>query len=65
MSGEDDKKLKEEMNQRSLPDSYKTGSAVKEGAWSCYFDVDEEAKKEAKDTRIYKLLQLKKAIENQ
>ena len=62
ISGEDDKTLKEEMNQRSLPDSFTIGSAVKEGAFKVYFNVDEEAEKDSKQTRIYKLLQLKKGL---
>ena len=58
-----EKEIVAEMHKREQPDSYTIGSAVKEGAWKCYFDVDEEAKKLPKETRIYKLLQLKKAID--
>ena len=58
----DEQKLKEEMNARSLPDSYTIGTAAKEGAFKCYFDVDEEAKKDRKDTRIYKLQQLRQSL---
>ena len=63
MSGEDGIKLKEEMNQRNYPDSFTIGSAVKNGAFKCYFNVDEEAEKDSKQTRIYKLLQLQKGLQ--
>ncbi len=63
MSGDDEVKLKEEMNQRSYPDSFTIGSAVKEGAFKCYFDVEEEADKKPNETRIYKLLQLQKGLQ--
>ena len=46
-----------------LLDSYTIGTAAKDGAWKVYFSAEEEANKVAKDTKVAKLLQLKKGIE--
>ena len=48
----------------NLLDSFTLGTPAKEGAWKVYFNAEEEAKKDTKDTKAYKLLQLKKAIDN-
>ena len=50
-------------NEKEFQDSFGIGTNAKEGSYKCYFDVDEETKKDTKDTKIYKLLQIKKAIE--
>ncbi len=62
----DENEAKEEAREKKgvLLDSLTVGSAVKEGAWKVYFNVEEETGKEAKETRAYKMLQLKKAIDN-
>lgn len=48
--------------QREYKDSFSIGSAVKGGALKTYFDVDEEAKKEFKDSKVSKLLQIREAL---
>ena len=53
------------MEEREYKDSYGIGSAVKGGALKCYFDIDEESKKNIKDTKAYKLHQLKIALQKE
>ena len=59
----DENEIKKAMSERSQQDSFTTGTAAKDGAWKTYFDVDEENKKDVKDTKVYKLLQLIKSVE--
>lgn len=54
--------IKEKERNKLYTDSFTTGSAAKDASYKVYFDVDEEAKKDTKDTKIYKLLQLKEGI---
>lgn len=47
-------------------DSFTIGTPAKEGGWKVYFNIDEELKKadiKIQDTKAYKLIQLKKAID--
>ncbi len=57
-----EKEIVAEMHKREQPDSFTLGTP-KEGAYKCYFNLDEEMKKDTKDTKAYKLLQLKKGID--
>lgn len=50
--------------QREYKDSFSLGSAVKTGALKVYFDVDEEAKKDFKDSKVNKLLQIREALKS-
>lgn len=61
----DENEAKEEAREKkgNMLDSFTLGSAVKEGAFKVYFNVEEEATKTVKDTKIYKLLQLKKSLD--
>ncbi len=64
MSGhENEAKEQAREHKGTMLDSYTLGTP-KEGAWKTYFNTEEENKKELKDTKAYKLKQLKKAIDD-
>ncbi len=63
MSNENEEKEKARDRKGNMLDSFTIGSAVKDGAWKVYFNVEEEAEKKPKETKAYKLLQLKQGMD--